>query len=411
MRVRDRTSDDGACASRARLDEAAAGRARRVRGRRRDRADRPTPASSRRRTPTTGSTSSTPLADALRRRGRRPVDRHAVRSAARRRSSRRSADVGHRARLPAVDRHRRAAARPRPAGSHRRFGVDVPTRADRRLHRHQGVRRHAAAVAAACARPSATPCCTRRVATRPTRWARSWPAAGRCRAVDDAVAARPRRDRRRPTPRGPCACGSTARATRPARSTTSARRRRGAGPTACRCSATSATSSSPGTAPPRTILEHGARRRRRRALAVEALEPRRRAGRLLRRRRRPRALPQRGAQARRDDGARARCRPPAVAALDDDAHVEVAARPLPRASGTDRDAAGRWSGVSVALPSGGFYLWVRRPRRRVGVHRAPRRVRGSVGQPRRVLRCARHVRVAVVQPDDRIDLVVQRLGG
>ena len=54
----------------------------------------------------------------------------------------------------------------------------------------------------------------------------------------------------------------------------------------------------------RTILEHGTDGVRRRALAVEAIEPRRRARRLLRRRRRPRALPARGAQARRDDGAR-----------------------------------------------------------------------------------------------------------
>ena len=58
---------------------------------------------------------------------------------------------------------------------------------------------------------------------------------------------RPRRRSTRPTPAGRCACGSTARATRPARSTTSAPPRRGAGPTACRCSPTSATSSSRGT--------------------------------------------------------------------------------------------------------------------------------------------------------------------
>ena len=46
------------------------------------------------------------------------------------------------------------------------------------------------------------------------------------------------------------------------------------------------------------------RRRRRGALALEALEPGRRPGRLLRRRRRPRALPRRGPQARRVHGPR-----------------------------------------------------------------------------------------------------------
>ena len=48
-----------------------------------------------------------------------------------------------------------------------------------------------------------------------------------------------------------------------------------------------------------------ARRRRRRPLALEALQPRRGAGRLLRRRRRAGPVPPGGPQARRDDGARA----------------------------------------------------------------------------------------------------------
>ena len=75
--------------------------------------------------------------------------------------------------------------------------------------------------------------------------------------------------------------------------------------------------------PPRTILRNGCRRTRGGALAVEAVEPRRRARRLLRRRSRARALPQRGAQAHGADGARARCRRPPVAAFGDDAHVDA----------------------------------------------------------------------------------------
>ena len=76
--------------------------------------------------------------------------------------------------------------------------------------------------------------------------------------------------------------------------------------TTCRCSPTSATSSSPGHGPPRSILATRHRRGRRRALAVEAVQPGRCSRRLLRRRRRPRRLPAAGPQARRDDGARTR---------------------------------------------------------------------------------------------------------
>ncbi len=62
--------------------------------------------------------------------------------------------------------------------------------------------------------------------------------------------------------------------------------------------------------PPRSILEQRTRRRGRGPLPLQALEPGRRAGRLLRRRRRAGRVPARGAPARRPDGARARRRPP-----------------------------------------------------------------------------------------------------
>jgi succinyldiaminopimelate transaminase len=103
----------------------------------------------------------------------------------------------------------------------------------------------------------------------------------------------------------------------------------------------------------------------------------------------------------------------AVAAFGDDPHVdiqrdlyrarlEVLARILERAYGLD-----------VALPGGGFYLWVPAPdgdawgfTRRLatdaGILVSPGEFYGSAG--------AGHVRIAVVQPDDRLALVAPRLG-
>lgn len=70
-------------------------------------------------------------------------------------------------------------------------------------------------------------------------------------------------------------------------------------------------------------------------------------------------------------------------------------------------------GVEVSLPRGGFYLWVpapggdawaftRRLAREAGALVAPGEFYGPAG--------AGHVRIAVVQPDDRVTLVEQRLG-
>ena len=83
---------------------------------------------------------------------------------------------------PAVDRQSCAARRGEPldrsAVRCRRAG-----RA-RRVHRHEGVRRHAAAVAAASATRPRHGALPGRVLSRPTRWARSSP---RCRAVPRAA--------------------------------------------------------------------------------------------------------------------------------------------------------------------------------------------------------------------------------
>jgi aspartate/methionine/tyrosine aminotransferase len=100
-----------------------------------------------------------------------------------------------------------------------------------------------------------------------------------------------------------------------------------------------------------------------------------------------------------------------VAALDDDDHVgeqrdryrrrlELAARILQA-----------WVGVDVILPAGGFYLWVEvgdawsfteKLALEGGALVSPGEFYGPQGQ--------RHVRVAVVQPDDRLALVGERLG-
>ena len=101
----------------------------------------------------------------------------------------------------------------------------------------------------------------------------------------------------------------------------------------------------------------------------------------------------------------------AVVALDDDDHVVVQ-----RALYLERlqfvaDMLQSWSGHEIALPHGGFYLWfdavdgwdfAQRLATLGGALVSPGEFYGAGG--------ARQVRVAVVQPMDRIKLVAQRLG-
>jgi succinyldiaminopimelate transaminase len=101
----------------------------------------------------------------------------------------------------------------------------------------------------------------------------------------------------------------------------------------------------------------------------------------------------------------------AVVALDDDQHVEVQrGRYLAR---LERIATvlSRWSGIEIPLPAGGFYLWfhvgdawdfTERLAREGGALVSPGDFYGEAG--------AEYVRVAVVQPDEQIDLVADRLG-
>ena len=75
------------------------------------------------------------------------------------------------------------------------------------------------------------------------------------------------------------------------------------------------------------------------------------------------------------------------------------------------DMIGQWSGLPIPLPAGGFYLWfdahdgwafAERLATEGGALMSPGDFYGAGG--------AHNVRAAVVQPDDRIELVASRLG-
>ena len=102
----------------------------------------------------------------------------------------------------------------------------------------------------------------------------------------------------------------------------------------------------------------------------------------------------------------------AVAALDDDDHVEVQRARYRSRLAALAEALGQLD-LDVDLPAGGFYLWVPAPGgdawslvRRLaaegGAVVSPGEFYGEAGSD--------HVRVAAVQPDDRIELVAHRLG-
>jgi succinyldiaminopimelate transaminase len=102
----------------------------------------------------------------------------------------------------------------------------------------------------------------------------------------------------------------------------------------------------------------------------------------------------------------------AVAALDDDSHVDEQ-RERYRRRLSLMGAVVAALGVDCPPPAGAFYLWVpapggdawalaRRLAAEAGAVVSPGEFYGPAG--------ADHVRIAVVQPDDRIDLVARRLG-
>jgi succinyldiaminopimelate transaminase len=101
----------------------------------------------------------------------------------------------------------------------------------------------------------------------------------------------------------------------------------------------------------------------------------------------------------------------AVAALDDDGHVEVQRGRYSARLDRMSTIIGRWAGREAPLPQGGFYLWIpvgdaweftQRLVTEGGALVSPGDFYGEAG--------AEYVRVAVVQPDERIDLLADRLG-
>ncbi len=102
----------------------------------------------------------------------------------------------------------------------------------------------------------------------------------------------------------------------------------------------------------------------------------------------------------------------AVVALDDDAHVEAQRRTYHARLELGRAVLGAL-GVDAPMPEGGFYLWVPAPggdawalterlAREAGALVSPGEFYGAAG--------AAHVRVAMVQPDDRLRLMAERVG-
>jgi succinyldiaminopimelate transaminase len=100
----------------------------------------------------------------------------------------------------------------------------------------------------------------------------------------------------------------------------------------------------------------------------------------------------------------------AAAALADDAHVDEQRDRYRRRLGRLAEVIGAWTGSPVGIPAGAFYLWfpvddgwafAERLARHGGAIASPGEFYGEPG--------AGFVRLAVVQPDDRIELVAERL--
>lgn len=99
-----------------------------------------------------------------------------------------------------------------------------------------------------------------------------------------------------------------------------------------------------------------------------------------------------------------------VAAFDDDEHVEVQRERYRHRLDLMASVLSEWSGIEVPLPGGAFYLWIpvadgwefaERLAAEGGALVSPGEFYGPDGNA--------FVRVAVVQPDDRIELVARRL--
>jgi aspartate/methionine/tyrosine aminotransferase len=98
-------------------------------------------------------------------------------------------------------------------------------------------------------------------------------------------------------------------------------------------------------------------------------------------------------------------------ALADDAHVQVQRDRYRFRLERLAEILQQWSGVDISMPAGAFYLWfdahdgwefAERLAREGGALVSPGDFYGAGG--------AQNVRAAVVQPDDRIELIASRLG-
>ena len=100
-----------------------------------------------------------------------------------------------------------------------------------------------------------------------------------------------------------------------------------------------------------------------------------------------------------------------VAALDDDEHVRVQRDRYRTRLEFMASTLSKWSGIDIAMPDGGFYLWfnagdawsfTEKLAREGGAIVSPGDFYGAGG--------SHNVRVAVVQPDTKLHLVAKRLG-
>ena len=348
------------------LDEAGRARFRRVRGGLGVTATGVTAGpSSRRPTPTTGLRDCAQLADAHARAAWSTVGRHAVRPAAAGRG-RGPGRLGHRARLPGVGRQPGAAAGRRRLAASDASGWRSTRRHVGRLRRHQGVRRLDRRSTCTCATPTATPSCIRPSPTRPTPWA---PLLAGCRAGGRAPADAGRRG----LDLGRSAPADADRAlllwveppVQPDRGAddlaAAAAWGRGHGvPVFSDECYAEFTWDGPPALDPRSTGTDG---RGGRALAVQALEPGRGAGRLLRRR--PRARRPTCATCASTPGSwcRARSRPPPRWPWPTTTTSSEQREPLPRAPELPGRGPRPRPAARRRCPAGGFYLWVPVPGR------------------------------------------------
>jgi succinyldiaminopimelate transaminase len=99
----------------------------------------------------------------------------------------------------------------------------------------------------------------------------------------------------------------------------------------------------------------------------------------------------------------------AVAAFDDDDHVMAQREVYRRRLATMAGVMERWLDQPVALPDGGFYLWI--PTDDAwGLTNRLAAEGGALVSPGDFYDASNRVRIAMVQPDEAIELVAQRLG-